>query len=117
MAEKKESGAKKADSQKSRRYLAAKEVENSGTAQPKTQTAGKSTDERPPITPEINIMDLVHNYPEAVPVLIEAGLHCIGCQLSVFDTLEGGCRLHGFDDETIEKLIKEMNERVKKFNK
>ena len=89
---------------KSRRYLSAK-------------TAPAQKSKTAPITRQTNILDLVHEYPEAVPVLIEAGLHCIGCQLSMFDTVEQGCALHGMDGETVDRLVKEMNERVKAFRK
>lgn len=67
-----------------------------------------------PITRETLIMDIVYKYPDAVPVLTEAGLHCIGCQLSVYDTFEVGCQIHGFDSETIGRLLNDMNEAVKK---
>ncbi len=62
-----------------------------------------------PITRETMIMDLVTNHSEVLPILMDVGLHCIGCQLSAFDTVEAGCALHGFDSETIDNLIKTMN--------
>lgn len=95
----------KVQHEKSRRYIASKS--------PKVKEGAAV----PGITREINILDLVHQYPEAVPVLIEAGLHCIGCQLSMYDTLEQGCAIHGMDEETVDRLVKEMNERVKSFRK
>lgn len=95
-------------SPKNRRYAGAKENK-------KAEKNGKLSDG--PITPSTNIMEIVHEYPEAVPVLIEAGMHCIGCQLSMYDTLELGCQIHGMDAGTVAKLIKEMNERVKEFRK
>ncbi len=96
----------KATSEKSRRYLAA----------PKKKTVAE-TPKQSGITRETNIMEIVHEYPEAVPVLIEAGLHCIGCQLSMYDTLETGCAIHGMDKETVDRIVVEMNERVKNFRK
>lgn len=111
----------KAQAEKSRRYISSKSPKGAADAKKavadgKTSGAdGKNT--QPPITREINILDLVHQYPEAVPVLIEAGLHCIGCQLSMYDTLEQGCAIHGMDEETVDRLVKEMNERVRSFRK
>jgi hybrid cluster-associated redox disulfide protein len=70
-----------------------------------------------PITRETLIMDVVSNYPEVLPILLDVGLHCIGCTLSAYDTMQTGCELHGFDQETIDQLIKAMNgviERKKK---
>ncbi len=89
---------------KARRYAHAREVAKKPSAS-----------EGSPITAQTNIMEVVHNYPEAVPVLMEAGLHCIGCQLSLFDSVEQGCALHGMDSQAVENLVKEMNERIKNF--
>jgi hybrid cluster-associated redox disulfide protein len=108
--------------EKSRRYLSAKSPKAKAAGEsPKNAKAAaiKSAKAEAPklITRETNILELVHEYPEAVPVLIEAGLHCIGCQLSMFDTIEQGCAIHGMEEETVDKLVKEMNERVKGFRK
>lgn len=65
-----------------------------------------------PITKDTLITDIVFRYPEAVSLLAEAGLHCIGCQLSAYDTIETGCQIHGFDEATIERLIGDMNRRI-----
>ncbi|MDE1798636.1 MAG: DUF1858 domain-containing protein [Candidatus Micrarchaeota archaeon] len=74
-------------------------------------------DEDAPITRQTQIMDIVYKYPEAVPVLTDAGLHCIGCQLSVYDDFQTGCAIHGFDDATIDALVVKMNEAVKEGRK
>ena len=65
-----------------------------------------------PITRETRIMDVVAEYPEVVPFLLDVGLHCIGCTLSAYDTVQTGCELHGFDQATIDSLIKAMNEVI-----
>ncbi|MCK4326881.1 MAG: DUF1858 domain-containing protein [Candidatus Diapherotrites archaeon] len=62
------------------------------------------------ITKDINIMELVTNHPEAVPVLAEAGFHCIGCALAQYETLEQGCQAHGIDAGGV---VKKLNESIK----
>lgn len=62
------------------------------------------------ITKEINIQELVTKYPDSIPVLAEAGFHCIGCALAHFETLEQGCAAHGLDAE---ELVKKINEAIK----
>ena len=62
------------------------------------------------ITKEINIMELVTNHPEAVPVLAEAGFHCIGCALAQYENLEQGCQAHGIDADG---LVKKLNDAIK----
>lgn len=67
------------------------------------------------IKKEINIAELVEDYPEAAQVLIDEGLGCIGCVASEFETLEEGLRAHGLDvDEVIKKInqLIEKNDRV-----
>ena len=66
-----------------------------------------------PIHKDMLISDIMLQYPESLELLIAAGLHCIGCTLSAYDTLEGGCAIHGMDEETVAGLIKEMNHKVK----
>ena len=68
----------------------------------------------PRINREIQIGELVMNYPQAVGVLFAHGFHCIGCGLSAYETLEQGAAAHGFDDATIDEIIGEITEAVKK---
>jgi len=53
--------------------------------------------------------EIIQIYPETVEVMMEYGLHCVGCHFNVMDTVEQGCRIHGFSDEQIQLLIKDMN--------
>ncbi len=84
----------------------------------KSGDAGKSASGTPPdsssgpITRETCIMDVISDYPEVLPLLLDVGLHCIGCTLSAYDTVQTGCELHGFDQQTIDALIKAMNRVV-----
>jgi len=57
------------------------------------------------ITKAINIAELVTKYPESVPVLVEAGFHCLGCAAASFETLEDGCLAHGLDADGIVRKI------------
>ena len=68
----------------------------------------------PKITRDIQIGELVMNYPAAVDVLFSHGFHCIGCGLSAYETLEQGAAAHGFDDAAIDAIITEIKEAVEK---
>ena len=48
---------------------------------------------------------------KAVEVLMNKGLHCLGCAFAQFETLEQGCRGHGID---VEQVLKELNKKRKK---
>ena len=51
------------------------------------------------------IGELLEQAPEKAELLLEAGMHCLGCPASQAETLEEACMLHGIDvDELIEKL-------------
>lgn len=54
--------------------------------------------------------ELLEKRPESMNDLFEAGLHCIGCHMSAYETIEQGCLAHGFSKKEIEKLIKKLNE-------
>ena len=48
---------------------------------------------------------LLELFPEKADVLIEAGMHCLGCPASQAETLEEACEVHGINvDELVEKL-------------
>ena len=43
--------------------------------------------------------------PEKADVLLEIGMHCLGCPASQMETLEEACAVHGIDvNEVLEKL-------------
>ncbi|MFH1173847.1 MAG: DUF1858 domain-containing protein [archaeon] len=61
------------------------------------------------ITKDMLLADIAKKFPSVVPVLFEYGLHCIGCHLSPFETLEEGCKGHGMPDDVFEQLLKDIN--------
>lgn len=75
----------------------------------------KKTDEAVFIKKTDLIGDIVSNYPETIPVLAQAGLHCIGCHVSVSESLEDGCLSHGLSKADIDKLVTDSNKRIKEF--
>lgn len=54
------------------------------------------------------IGELLETAPEKAEVLIEAGMHCLGCPASQAETIEEACEVHGIDvDDLLEKINKE----------
>src|SRR3989344_1193455 len=64
------------------------------------------------ITKDTMIGDIVEKYPETVETLLSYGVHCIGCHVSPFESLEMGFKGHGMDDSTIEEAVKKLNEEI-----
>ncbi len=62
------------------------------------------------ITRKTIIRDAALLSPEHASKMTEYGLHCVYCPIGGAETLEQGCKAHGFDDEKIDKLLKELNE-------
>ncbi len=54
----------------------------------------------------MKIGDFVEKYPDKVDILLEAGMHCLGCPASQAETIEEACEVHGID---VEDLLKELN--------
>ena len=53
----------------------------------------------------ITIGELLKQYPEKAEILLEAGMHCLGCPASQSETIEEACQVHGIDaEELIQKL-------------
>jgi hydroxylamine reductase len=61
------------------------------------------------ITKDMTFAELFEKKPESMNVLFEAGLHCIGCHMSVYETIEQGCQAHGMNKKQIDEIIKKIN--------
>jgi len=66
------------------------------------------------ITRNMTIGDMVQKYPSAVEVLLEEGVHCVGCGAAYFETIEQGLAGHGKTEEEINNVIKKLNESIPK---
>lgn len=66
------------------------------------------------ITKDMVIMDALQKHPEAAKVLIENGIHCLGCVAASGESLEQGLKAHGKSDKEVDEVIKKMNDSIKK---
>lgn len=62
-----------------------------------------------PIHRGLTMGDIVQVFPQTVEVMIDYGLHCFSCHVSVFETLEQGARGHGFSESEIDQMVRDMN--------
>lgn len=57
------------------------------------------------ITKDTIIGDILDACPQAAPIFLEIGMHCLGCPASRGETVEQACMVHGTDpDELVEKV-------------
>ena len=58
------------------------------------------------ITKEMTIEEVVTQYPETMMVFMRHGLHCVGCHVSAFESIEEGALAHGIN---VDALVLDLN--------
>ncbi len=58
------------------------------------------------VTKNTTIGDILRIKPSAVPLLMEIGMHCLGCPASIGETVEEAAMVHGIDADD---LVREIN--------
>jgi hybrid cluster-associated redox disulfide protein len=64
------------------------------------------------ITKDMTFGELVQKYPTAAQVLASYGLHCIGCHIGIYETIEQGSKAHGLTDSQIKEMLEKLNKAV-----
>jgi hybrid cluster-associated redox disulfide protein len=62
------------------------------------------------VTKDTIIGDVVMEDQNIAPVLMNAGLHCLGCVMATGETIEEACMVHGIDAD---KLVADINDYFK----
>lgn len=52
------------------------------------------------------IGELLEMAPEKAEILLNAGMHCLGCPASQEETIEEACMVHGIN---VEEIIEQLN--------
>ena len=58
------------------------------------------------IDKDTTIGEILEQAPEKADILLEIGMHCLGCPASQMETLEEACSVHGID---VEEVVKKIN--------
>ena len=61
------------------------------------------------ITKKMTFAELLEKHPKSQEILLNKGMHCIGCPMSQMESLEDGCKAHGIDPEAV---VKELNKKI-----
>jgi hybrid cluster-associated redox disulfide protein len=59
------------------------------------------------ITKDMSFGEVLQRFPQTLPVFSKYGMHCIGCSMSAFETIEQGAMAHGID---VKKFIADLNQ-------
>ncbi len=57
------------------------------------------------ITKKTTMGDMLAYNREIAYVLMESGMHCVGCPSSIHESLEEACMVHGLDADVVLKSI------------
>ena len=55
---------------------------------------------------DTRIGEILERTPEKAEILLEIGMHCLGCPASQMETLEEACEVHGIN---VDELVEELN--------
>ena len=61
------------------------------------------------ITKDTIVGDILDLAPEAAPLFLEIGMHCLGCPAARGETIEQACMVHSTDCEA---LLSKINEAI-----
>lgn len=61
------------------------------------------------VTKDMTIGEVLQLNENVIPVLLGAGMHCLGCPASQAETLEEAAYVHGLDPEV---LVNEINATI-----
>lgn len=69
------------------------------------------------ISKEMTFAEVMEKHPEAAEIMVRYGLHCIGCHVAYWETIEQGARAHGLSEEQIGEMLAELNRSLGKPKK
>lgn len=67
----------------------------------------RNEDNMKQITKNMFISDILQTDQGLIPILLNSGMHCLGCPSSQMESLEEACMVHGID---VNALTSELNE-------
>ncbi len=60
------------------------------------------------VTKDMTIGEILRTNPQIAPILMEAGMHCLGCPSAQAESLEEAAMVHGMDIEELMKKIEAL---------
>lgn len=60
------------------------------------------------VTKDMTIGEILRINPQIAPILMEAGMHCLGCPSAQAESLEEAAMVHGMDIEDLMKKIEAL---------
>ena len=57
------------------------------------------------LTKDMTIGELIGSFPQVAPILMQVGMHCLGCPSAQAESLEEAAMVHGIDPELLVEKI------------
>jgi hybrid cluster-associated redox disulfide protein len=64
------------------------------------------------VTKKMTLGETVTKHPEAAEIMMGYGLHCIGCHVAAWESIEDGAKGHGLNDKQIDEMVEKINKAV-----
>ena len=61
------------------------------------------------VTKDMLISDILAVDNRVAAILMQHGMHCVGCKAAQYESLEEACQVHGISPEDCDKLIDTIN--------
>jgi len=66
------------------------------------------------ISKDMTLGDVITKYPNAGKVFMNYGMHCIGCHISPYESVECGASTHGITGAKFKKMMEDLNAAASK---
>ncbi len=66
------------------------------------------------VTKDMTVGEVIEKYPDTAEIMMSHGLHCFGCSVNTFESVEMGARGHGIPDGEIDMMVQEINDYIAK---
>ena len=79
---------------------------------PNKDDAVDSADQAKKVNKDMKIGEVVNQFPQAAPIMMEYGLHCIGCHVAAWESISQGASAHGLPDDKIDEMVEKINQAI-----
>lgn len=69
------------------------------------------------VNKKMTLSEVVQKFPQSAEIMMKYGLHCIGCHVAAWETIEQGALGHGMREKEIDRMVDEINVAVNKNKK
>ncbi|MBU1201016.1 MAG: iron-sulfur cluster assembly accessory protein [Nanoarchaeota archaeon] len=75
----------------------------------KKRSSNKQKQQTLLITKDMTLGEVIGLYPETINILLEEGIHCVGCGAANWETVEQGLFAHGRTQKEVDAIVKQLN--------